>query len=153
MMYPNVSLLCKDCMSKRLITAFALILMPSALEAQSTRRPDVGGPTAAVVSDHPLASAAGADVLKRGGNAMDAAITMATVLGVVRPHMNGLGGDAFILYREAKTGRVYALNGSGRSGAHATPEYMRGLGHAQMPQSGVASATVPGAVRAWADAL
>lgn len=138
-------------MFKSMLAAAGLVLTTASLQAQM--RPDVGGPSAAVVSDHPLASAAGADVLKRGGNAMDAAITMAAVLGVVRPHMNGLGGDNFILYREAKSGRVYALNGSGRAGGHATLEYMRGLGHTRMPQSGVASATVPGVVQAWEDAL
>lgn len=131
----------------------ALLLFMTGTSVQAQMRPDVAGPHAAVVSDHPLASAAGSEVLRRGGNAMDAAITMAAVLGVVRPHMNGLGGDNFILYREAKTGRVYALNGSGRSGAHATPEYLRALGFSSMPQSGVASATVPGAVMGWQDAL
>ena len=62
------------------------------------------GPSGAVSSDHVLASAVGADVLKRGGNAVDAAIAMAGVLAVVRPHMNGVGGDNFLLIREAKTG-------------------------------------------------
>src|SRR5687767_11678222 len=76
---------------------------------QAMMRPDVMGREAAVVSDHVLASNAGAAVLRRGGNAVDAAITMAAVLAVVRPHMNGVGGDNFLLIREAKTGRVHAL--------------------------------------------
>jgi AraC-like DNA-binding protein len=75
-------------------------------------RPDVSGTRGAVVSDHPLASAAGYEVLRRGGNAVDAAIATAAVLAVVRPHMNGLGGDAFALFYEAGTGRVSALNAS-----------------------------------------
>jgi gamma-glutamyltranspeptidase / glutathione hydrolase len=116
-------------------------------------RPDVQGSTAAVVAGHPLAAAAGADVLRRGGNAVDAAITMAAVLAVVRPHMNGVGGDAFVLIREGRTGRVHALNGSGRAGSTASAAALRIRGHSEMPSTGVATVTVPGAVRAWADAL
>jgi gamma-glutamyltranspeptidase/glutathione hydrolase len=67
--------------------------------------------------------------------------------------MNGVGGDAFLLMREGRSGRVRALNGSGRSPAAATPSAMRALGHSEMPGSGIHSVTVPGAVRAWADAL
>ncbi|MBR9989733.1 MAG: gamma-glutamyltransferase [Gemmatimonadetes bacterium] len=111
------------------------------------------GREAAVVADHPLAAAAGMDVLQRGGNAVDAAVTMAAVLAVVRPHMNGVGGDAFLLLHEARSGRVRALNGSGRSPAAATPAALRALGHTEMPDAGVLSVTVPGAVRAWAEAL
>jgi gamma-glutamyltranspeptidase / glutathione hydrolase len=133
-------------------TALVISVIPL-FEAQAQMRPDVGGPEAAVVSDHPLASAAGMRVLRNGGNAIDAAITMAGVLAVVRPHMNGLGGDLFMLYREARTGRVYSLNSSGPSGSVATPQYVRAQGHQQMPQSGVISATIPGAVRGWAEAL
>jgi gamma-glutamyltranspeptidase/glutathione hydrolase len=139
----------------RKITALSLFFAISTTLSQvsAQMRPDVGGPQAAVVSDHPLATAAGADVLRRGGNAMDAAITMAGVLAVVRPHMNGLGGDSFLLYREAKTGKVFALNGSGPAGSVATPQYVRAQGHERMPQSGVISATIPGVVRAWSAAL
>lgn len=128
------------------------ITLPQAdLDAQS--RPEVQGREAAVVAGHPLAAAAGMDVLRRGGNAVDAAVTMAAVLAVVRPHMNGVGGDAFLLMREGRSGRVHALNGSGRSPATATREAMRALGHSEMPRTGIHSVTVPGAVRAWADAL
>lgn len=122
-------------------------------DADAQLRPDVSGTQAAVVADHPLAAAAGADVLRRGGNAMDAAITMAAVLAVVRPHMNGLGGDAFLLYRDAKTGKIYALNGSGRAGVLATPKIFRDRGLNAVPDTGMLSVTVPGAVRAWSDAL
>ena len=87
----------------------------------ATNRPDVRGVTGAVSAGHPLAAAAGHEVLRRGGNAIDAAIAMAGVLAVVRPHMNGVGGDAFAIYYEAESGRVYAMNGSGRAGALATP--------------------------------
>jgi hypothetical protein len=112
------------------------------------------GREAAVVAGHPLAAAAGMDVLLRGGNAVDAAITMAAVLAVVRPHMNGVGGDAFLLMHEGRSGRVRALNGSGRSPAAATPAAAaRARLHEPCPTPGVHSVTVPGAVRAWAEAL
>ena len=129
------------------------VLASSVSSLSAQMRPDVAGLEAAVTSDHPLASAAGDRVLRSGGNAIDAAITMAGVLSVVRPHMNGLGGDLFLLFREAKTGKVYALNASGPSGSMATVEYVRAQGHDRMPQSGVLSATIPGAVQGWADAL
>jgi gamma-glutamyltranspeptidase/glutathione hydrolase len=116
-------------------------------------RPDVMGLEGGVSSDHPLATAAGYAVLRRGGNAIDAAVTMAGVLAVVRPHMNGVGGDAFALILDARTGEVSALNGSGRSGAVATPDFFRAKGLDRVPSSGAASVSVPGAVGAWAAAL
>src|SRR5690606_7818053 len=103
--------------------AGALLLLPSLSPLRAAaqhHRPEVQGMHAAVVADHPLAAAEGMNVLRRGGNAVDAAITMAAVLAVVRPHMSGVGGDAFILMREGRSGRVRALNGSGRSPAAAT---------------------------------
>ena len=130
-------------------TLLSLLALAAPAAAQS--RPDVAGPSAAVVSDHHLATIAGAEVLRRGGNAVDAAITMAGVLAVVRPHMNGVGGDAFLLIREAKTGTVHALNGSGASGSRATPAVFASTG--SIPTYGLRSVSVPGAVRAWADAL
>jgi gamma-glutamyltranspeptidase / glutathione hydrolase len=130
-----------------------LALVPGMLAAQSMMRPDVMGREAAVVSDHALASAAGQAVLRRGGNAIDAAITMAGVLAVVRPHMNGVGGDNFLLIREARTGKVYALNGSGRAGSRATREFFAQHNLTDVPSTGILSVSVPGAVRGWEDAL
>ena len=71
--------------------------------APSQSRPDIRGVHGAVSAGHPLAAAAGYEVLRRGGNAVDAAVTMAGVLAVVRPHMNGVGGDAFALFYDAST--------------------------------------------------
>jgi gamma-glutamyltranspeptidase len=119
--------------------------------AQFTNRPDVRGVTGAVSSDHPLATAAGYDVLRRGGTALDAVIAMAGVLAVVRPHMNGVGGDAFGLFYEGATGRVTALNGSGRAGSLATPQFFGD--RTRVPSNGALTVTVPGAVAAWVDAL
>ncbi len=119
----------------------------------ATNRPDVRGVTGAVSAGHPLAAAAGHEVLRRGGNAVDAAIAMAGVLAVVRPHMNGVGGDAFMIYHEASSGRVYAMNGSGRAGALATPALFAERELDRMPGNGPLSVSVPGAVAAWVDAL
>ena len=130
-----------------------LAAAPAQLAGQAMMRPDVIGREGAVVSDHALASAAGAEVLRNGGNAIDAAITMAAVLAVVRPHMNGIGGDNFLLIRDARTNRVYALNGSGRAGALATPAFFASRKLTRVPGSGIMSVSVPGAVRAWEDAL
>jgi gamma-glutamyltranspeptidase/glutathione hydrolase len=117
----------------------------------ATNRPDVRGTRGGVSSDHPLATQEGLRVLEAGGNAVDAALAVAGVLAVVRPHMNGVGGDAFILYYEASSGRVYALNGSGRAGALATPAFFRDKGLDEVPSTGPMSVSVPGAVAAWWD--
>jgi gamma-glutamyltranspeptidase/glutathione hydrolase len=136
-----------------LSAAVISVALGAPLGAQTTMRPDVMGREAAVVSDHVLASAAGAEVLRNGGNAVDAAITMAAVLAVVRPHMNGVGGDNFMLIRDARTNRVYALNGSGRAGTKANSAFFSSRNLTQVPGSGIMSVSVPGAVRAWEDAL
>ncbi len=125
---------------------------PDDVRFPATNRPDVRGVTGAVSAGHPLAAAAGYDILRRGGNAMDAAIAMAGVLAVVRPHMNGVGGDAFALYYEAESGRVHAMNGSGRAGALATPALFAEQELDEVPGNGPLSVTVPGAVAAWVDA-
>ena len=135
-----------------MLALLTLALAHAPLSAQQGR-PDVSGPEAAVVASHPLAAAAGADVLRRGGNAVDAAITMAAVLTVVRPHMNGVAADNFMLVHEARTRSTVALNGSGGAGSRATPELFRERGLRSIPSTGVLSVSVPGAVRGWADAL
>lgn len=124
-----------------------------AQEAFRQNRADVSGRSGAVVAGHPLAAAAGYEVLRRGGNAVDAAVTMAGVLAVVRPHMNGVGGDAFALFYDASSKRITGLNGSGRAGALATPEFFTARGHHDVPDDGPLTITVPGAVSAWAAAL
>jgi gamma-glutamyltranspeptidase / glutathione hydrolase len=128
-------------------------LSPAAAEWPAANRPDVSGLRGAVVAGHPLAAAAGHAVLWRGGNAVDAAVTMAAVLAVVRPHMNGVGGDAFALFLDGRTGAVTALNGSGRAGALASPELFAERGLDAVPGKGALAVTVPGAVSAWAAAL
>lgn len=116
-------------------------------------RPEVAGTGGAVVAGHPLAAAAGYEVLRAGGTATDAAVTMAAVLAVVRPHMNGVGGDAFALFYNGETGEVEAMNASGRAAAGATADFFLEQGLEEIPETGALSVTVPGAVSGWADAL
>ena len=105
-----------------------------------------------VASSSPLASEAGAQLLERGGSAVDAAIAANATLGVVEPHMNGIGGDLFAIVYEAKTGKLYGLNASGWAPTGLTPEFLAGKGITKMPRAGIYSITVPGAVSGW-DAL
>ena len=118
----------------------------------SQNRPDVRGQIGAVSAGHPLAAQAGLRVLQDGGNATDAIIAMAAVLAVVRPHMNGIGGDAFGIFYNGETGEVTALNASGRSGALATPEFFAVAELDRIPSIGPLSVSVPGAVAGWIDA-
>jgi gamma-glutamyltranspeptidase/glutathione hydrolase len=104
-----------------------------------------------VCTSQPLASQAGLDVLRRGGNAVDAALAANAVLGVVEPMSCGIGGDLFVLYWDAKTKRLYGLNGSGRSPYALSIDKVRAAGHTALPTSGPWSWSVPGCVRGWDD--
>ena len=111
-------------------------VQPSTTVYAPQNRPDVRGLNGAVAAGHPLAAQAGLQVLQDGGNATDAVIAMAAVLAVVRPHMNGIGGDAFGIFYDGESGDVVSLNASGRSGALATPEFFTSAGHDRVPSSG-----------------
>jgi gamma-glutamyltranspeptidase/glutathione hydrolase len=102
-----------------------------------------------VATEHPLASQIGATVLSHGGNAIDAAVAANAALGVFAPMANGIGGDLFALVYEAKTGKLYGLNASGWAPAGLTPALLKTKGVADMPQQGIYSVTVPGAVDGW----
>src|SRR5258707_9674915 len=78
-----------------------------------------------VATSHYLASQAGAQVLAHGGSAMDAAISANAVLGVTEPMMNGIGGDLFVIYWDAKAGKLYGLNASGWAPRKLTIEFLR----------------------------
>lgn len=99
-----------------------------------------------------LASQAGAKVLEAGGNAVDAAIAANAVLGVTEPYVNGMGGDLFALYYEAKTGKLYGLNSSGWTPKALTIEYLKSKGIDKIDPIGVNAIPVPGCVAGW-DAL
>jgi gamma-glutamyltranspeptidase/glutathione hydrolase len=102
-----------------------------------------------VATSQTLASQAGAQVLARGGSAMDAAIAANAALAVVEPMSCGMGGDLFVIYREAKTGKITGLNASGWSPAGLTLEFLNKQQRSSMPQDGIHSVTVPGCVNGW----
>lgn len=117
------------------------------MSGQSTHKPAIGAKTM-VVSPHYLASAAGAEILRKGGNAFDAAVAVSACLAVVYPHMTGLGGDAFWLNYSSGDRSVRAYNASGRSGRLATRD--RFESDAAIPRRGIRSAlTVPGMADGW----
>jgi gamma-glutamyltranspeptidase / glutathione hydrolase len=116
-------------------------------------RSAVYAPHGVIATSQPLASAAGLAVLERGGNAIDAAVTAAAVLGLVEPMMTGPGGDCFALIWSAKTHQLVALNASGRAGAGMTREALVARGRTAVPERGAESITVPGAVSGWAALL
>lgn len=119
----------------------------------SSHRPVIMGTRWMITADHPLAAQAGAAVLESGGNAVDAAIAANLVMSVVRPHMCGLGGDLFALIYMAGEGKFEALNASGRAPAAANLEFFRKKGYREMPEAGLLTATVPGAIAGWQAAL
>lgn len=96
-----------------------------------------------------LASQAGARILEQGGNAIDAAIAANAMTGLTQPYVNGIGGDLFAIYYEAKTGKVYGLNSSGWTPKALTVEYLKGKGLEKIEATGVHAITVPGAVAGW----
>src|ERR1035437_8631848 len=99
-----------------------------------------------VATSYTQASVAGAQILARGGSAGGAAIAANAVLGVAEPMMNGMGGDLFAIYWDAKTGKLYGLNSGGWAPEGLTVEHLKAKGVTAMPQSGIDSVTVPGAV-------
>jgi gamma-glutamyltranspeptidase/glutathione hydrolase len=106
-----------------------------------------------VASSQPLASQVGLEVLKRGGNAVDAAIAMAAVLNVTEPMMTGVGGDMFALVSWSRTGELKALNASGRAPRALTLDHFTRKGIKNMPLTGMEPITVPGAFDGWVTLL
>jgi gamma-glutamyltranspeptidase/glutathione hydrolase len=120
----------------------------------ATGRPVTMAPRGMVACPHALASAAGADVLRAGGSAVDAAIATSAVLAVVYPHMTSVGGDAFWLIYDAARGTVRYLDGGGRAARSASLGWFAERGLAEVPYRGAlpGTLTVPGAVASWAEA-
>ncbi|MDQ3864742.1 MAG: gamma-glutamyltransferase [Actinomycetota bacterium] len=122
----------------------------------TARRPDLGGRSTvfgmrgAIACEHPSAALAGLRILDAGGTAADACVAMAAAMAVLSPMQTGMGGDAFLLFYEAETGRVTGINGAGGAPMALTLEKLLDLG--EMPERGGLTVTVPGAVRLWEDA-
>jgi gamma-glutamyltranspeptidase / glutathione hydrolase len=102
-----------------------------------------------VAAESPLAAQAGAQILERGGNAVDAAIATNAMMGVVEPMMDGIGGDLFAIIYDAKSNKLYGLNASGWAPKGLSIEFLEKQGLKSMPQRGVHAITVPGAVDGW----
>lgn len=135
-----------------------MLLLPGAAQTQqsgqgtplpTTGRSVITTRYGIVAASQPLAAMAGIQVLERGGNAVDAAIATNSVMGLMEPTSNGIGGDLFAIVYEAKRAKVYGLNSSGWAPQRLTPEFLAAKGVKEMPQRGIDSATVPGAVAGW----
>ena len=100
-------------------------------------------------TSHPLAAQTAVDILKRGGNAMDAAIAGAVLLGICEPQMTGIGGDCFVLFTRPGSNDVQALNGSGRAPASLNAADLRAKGHSTVPVYAAEAVTIPTAIDAF----
>ncbi len=135
------------------VTACAITLLPVVAQDRAQNRSVVMSTGGMVASENPLASQAGAQILAQGGTAVDAAVATNAVMGVVEPMMNGMGGDLFAIVYEAKTGKIYGLNASGWAPKAMSIDQLKSKGFTQMPNLGIQSVTVPGAVDGWAKLL
>ncbi len=119
----------------------------------ASRRSPVSCRAGMVAASQPLAVAAGIEILSRGGNAADAAVAVAAALNVTEPTSTGIGGDMFALYYDGQTGKISALNGSGRAPAALTLERLRDEGFHELPPYHPYTVTVPGACAGWCDLI
>ncbi|MCU4162724.1 gamma-glutamyltransferase [Carboxylicivirga caseinilyticus] len=133
-----------------------LILIPVLASAQDritgrnfASRSEVIGKNGMVCTSHPLATQVGLDILKQGGSAIDAAIAANATLGLMEPTGSGVGGDLFAIVWDAKTQKLYGLNGSGRSPQDLSLDYFKNQGLDMIPSFGPLPVTVPGCVDGW----
>jgi len=112
-------------------------------------RSEVIAPHGMVAASHPLAAQVGIDILKSGGNAIDAAVAVNAVLGLVEPHMNGVGGDLFAIVWDNDTQQLYGLNATGRSPYEINRQVFARQNLDRVPGTGPLTWTVPGAVDGW----
>lgn len=131
------------------VSLVLIIFSPAFSQDRPNARSMVISKYGIVASSQVLASQAGAQILAKGGSAVDAAIAANATLGVMEPDMNGIGGDLFAIYWDAKSGKLYGLNASGWAPKALTIEYLKSKGATKMPGEGIDSATVPGAVEGW----
>src|SRR5437879_3998797 len=134
------------------IAGSLLTITVSDSQTRHAGRSVVIAPHGVVATSHPLAAQIGLDILRRGGNAVDAAIATNAALGLMEPMSCGAGGDLYALVWDAKTRKLYGLNASGRSPYRASIELFRQRGLAAIPTRGPLSWSVPGCVDGW-DAL
>ena len=136
-----------------LLLVASVSLPPAQAQSRSQGRSMVISRGGIVAAESPLAAQAGATILAHGGNAIDAIVATNAAMGVVEPMMNGMGGDLFAIVYVAKTGKLYGLNASGWSPAKLTIGFLKAKGTSKMPEFGIDSVTVPGAVDGWSKLL
>ncbi len=136
-----------------LLLALAVPSTKARAQGRSQARSVVVSRDGIVAAESPLAAQAGATILARGGNAVDAAVATNAVMGVVAPMMNGIGGDLFALVYEAKSGKLYGLNASGWAPAGLTIDFLKSKGFSEMPERGIHAVTIPGTVDGWSKLL
>ena len=112
-------------------------------------RSEIMAPSAMAATSHPLATQIALELLRKGGNAIDAAISANAALGLMEPTGCGIGGDLFAIVWYAKTGTLHGLNASGRSPGALSREWFKKKGIEKIPQFGPLSVSVPGAVDGW----
>jgi len=134
---------------RALLIACAMSQGIAAAQQRSYGRSMVVTPYGVVATSYVQASQAGARILERGGSAIDAGIAANAVLGVAEPMMNGMGGDLFAIYWDAKANKLYGINASGWAPKTLSIDHLRAKVDA-MPQKGIDSVTVPGTVDGWA---
>src|SRR6476661_8965502 len=131
------------------VGAMAMIAVNADGQDRSQTRSMVISRNGIVAAESPLAAQAGARILERGGNAVDAAIATNAMMGVVEPMMNGIGGDLFAIVYDAKADKLYGINASGWAPKGLTIEYLQKQGMKEMPKNGIHAVTSPGAVEGW----
>src|SRR6056297_2108230 len=117
--------------------------------ATHASRPDVIAANGMVATSQPLATQVGLQVLKDGGNAIDAAIAANAAIGLMEPTGNGIGGDFFAIIWDAETEQLYGYNGSGRSPMSLSLEWFVENGYESIPPHGPLPVSVPGTVDGW----
>ncbi len=136
-------------MRHSLFTLVLLLGTGGAAHAQVRPRPETVADHGIVATSHPVAAQVGLDVLKAGGNAVDAAIATSAAMGLMEPMSCGVGGDLFAIVWDAKTQTLHGLNANGRSPMKATRQLFADRGLAEIPERGPLSWSVPGCVDGW----
>lgn len=132
-----------------LLTSFNLFAFDRITGEEFASRSEVIAQNGMVATSHPLASQIGLDILKGGGNAIDAAIAANIALGLMEPTGNGIGGDLFVIIWDAKTKKLYGLNASGPAPKNISIEYFKDKGMDKIPSYGPLPVSVPGVVDGW----